>query len=194
MIEKFFDNEFILETITSVLTTLSPPSQTNAVSLTFDSSNVGVRVGGFTTGSGDVVLQGDISETLTFPVNGELYSLNNFTSISTIIVNNLINEASLGKIEIYLSTPAGAPKTFRTEQGTYRGRVSNRKRTFQEVSSGLEVTTNPILFTTWDIPVTIKDYIRVVGRTFEVSSISYPSDLLGNINHQECELRELEGT
>jgi len=193
MIDRFFVETFTLETISSTLTTLNPPAQTNTVSLTLsESSNVGIKVGGFTTGSGSITLQGDSIESLTFPSNGELFTLNTFTTITTVVVNNLTNESSVGTIELFMSTPTGAPITFRTTVGTnYRGRISSRKRSFDEIKSGLEVNTNPILFANYATPIKIKDYVQAVGRTFEVLSINYPADLLGNLNHQEAELLEI---
>lgn len=193
MIERYFVETFTLETVTSTLTTLSPPAQTNTVSLTLsENTNVGVKVGGFTTGNGTITLQGDSIETLTFPANGELISLNTFSSITTVAINNLTDEATVGIIELFQSTPVGAPITFRTAVGTsYKGRISQRKRSFDYIDSGLEVNTNPILFAQFDTPVKIKDYVQAVGRTFEVLSVNYPADLFGNINHQEVELLEI---
>ena len=158
-----------------------------------EDTNVGVRVGGFTTGNGTITLQGDSIETLTFPGNGELISLNTFTSITTVSVNNLTDEDTIGTIEFYQSTPVGSPIPFRTTVGTnYRGRISRRKRSFNEIQAGVEVNTNPILFTRFDTAIKIKDYVQAVGRTFEVLSINYPADLFGNINHQEVDLLEIE--
>jgi hypothetical protein len=194
MIERYFVETFTLETISSTLTTLNPPAQTNTVSLTLsEDTNVGIKVGGFTTGNGTITLQGNSTETITFPGNGELISLNTFTSITTVAVNSLTNEATVGIIEMFQSTPVGLPIPFRTTVGTsYKGRISHRKRSFNEINSGLEVNTNPILFAKFDTPIKIKDYIQAVGRTFEVLSINYPADLFGNINHQEVELLEIE--
>jgi hypothetical protein len=193
MIEGYFVNTFTLETISSTLTTLNPPAQTNTVSLTLsEDTNVGIKVGGFTTGNGTITLQGDSIETLTFPANGELISLNTFNSITTVAVNSLTDEATVGTIELFQCTPVGSPIPFRTIVGdAYRGRISHRKRSFDEIRSGIEVNTNPILFTKFDTPVKIKDYVQAVGRTFEVLSVNYPADLFGNINHQEVELLEI---
>jgi hypothetical protein len=194
VIERFLDTEFILETLSSILSTLSPPTASNSVSLSFSSNNVGVRLSGFSDGTGTVYLQGSVGETLTFPANGELFSLEEFTSLTNVIIGGLANETTVGKIEIFLTTPAGAPIETRTEIGTYKGRISNRKRSFRDIQQGLEVETAPILFTTFPSPViAVKDYVRAVGRTFAVETISYPSDLYGNVNHQECELREIPG-
>lgn len=192
-IDRFFVETFVLETVTSGLTILSTPAQTNSVSLTLsEEANIGVKVSGFTTGSGSVTLQGNNTESITFPANGELISLNTFTSMSTVIINNLTDEAEVGIIELFMSSPVGEPITFRTTVGSsYRGRISNRKRSFEEIRSGIEVNTNPILFTSYDTPAKIKDYIRVVGRTYEILSINYPADLIGNLNHQEIELLEI---
>jgi hypothetical protein len=194
MIERYFVHTYSLESISSTLTTLSPPALVNTVDLTLsEDTNVGIRVGGFTTGNGTVTLQGSNTESLTFPVNGELITLNTFTSITTVTINNLTNEDTVGTIELFQCTPVGSPITFRTTVGTgYKGRVSNRKRSFDEVRSGIEVNTNPILFTNFDTDINIKDYVQAVGRTFEVLSINYPADLFGNINHQEVELLEIE--
>jgi hypothetical protein len=194
MIDRFFTDSFTLETVTSGLTTLSSPGQTNSVSLTFAENNIGVRLDGFTTGSGTVTLDGSTVESLTFPNNGELITLNTFSSISTISLINLTNESTVGTIEVFLSSNAGAPILFRAVQGTHKGRISNRKRDFTSDFSGVEVKTSPILFTLYSVPASVKDYIRVVGRTFEIISINYPSDIYGNINHQEIELGELSGT
>lgn len=193
MIDKFFVHTFTLESVTSILTTLNPPSQTNSVSLTLsEESNVGVKINGFTTGSGSVVLQGNSTESISFPANGELISLNTFTSINTVIINNLTNESNVGTIELFMSTPTGSPITFRTTVGSsYKGRVSDRKRSFNFIDSGVEVNTNPILFTSYSVPAKIKDYIGVAGRTYEILSINYPSDFVGTINHIECELLEI---
>lgn len=192
MIEKFFTNTFKLESFKSGLTILSTPAQTQSVSLTLtDEPNIGVRVEGFTTGSGSVQLIGSSIETLTFPSNGELISLNSFSSMSTVVINNLTDEAIVGTIELFASTDTGAPLPFRTTIGSnYRCRVSNRKRSFNQGDSGLEVNTNPILFTSYDVPAAVKDYIQVVGRTYEIVSINYPADFVGKINHQEIELLE----
>jgi len=194
MIDRFFTDSFTLETIASGLTTLSSLGQTNSVPLTFDENNLGVRLAGFSTGSGTVTLHGNAIESLTFPNNGELITLNTFTSISTISLINLTNESTVGTIELFLSTNAGAPIEFRSIQGTHKGRVSRRERDFTSGFSGVEVKTSPILFTLYSVPACVKDYIRVIGRTFEVISINYPSDMYGNINHQEIELGELSGT
>ena len=193
MIEQFFTNTFILESRSSTLSTLSIPSQTQSVSFELgEEANIGVRISGFTTGSGSVTLQGSSTETITFPANGELISLNTFTSMSTVIINNLTDEPTNGIVELFASTETGAPLLYRTTVGSdYRCRVSNRKRTFDQQQSGVEVNTNPILFTSYDVPAKIKDYIQVVGRTFEVVSINYPADFIGNINHQEIELLEI---
>lgn len=194
MIERYFVNTFTLETISSTLATLNPPAQTNTVSLTLsEDTNVGVRVGGFTTGNGTVTLQGNSVETVTFPGNGELISLNTFTSITTVAINSLTDEDTVGTIEFYQCTSVGSPIPFRTIVATdYIGRISHRKRLFNNIQSGVEVNTNPILFTKYDYNIKIKDYVQAVGRTFEVLSINYPSDLFGNINHQEVELLEIE--
>ena len=192
MIDRFFVDTFTLESVKSGLTTLSTPSQTNSVSLTLsEEANVGVRISGFTDGSGSITLQGSSTESLTFPANGELISLNTFTSITTVLTNNLTDESEVGIIELFLSSPTGSPITFRETVDSYRGRISHRKRSFEEVRSGIEVNTNPILFTSFDIPAEIKDYIRVVGRTYEILGINYPSDLFGLIDHQEIELLEI---
>jgi hypothetical protein len=194
MINRYFVNTFTLETISSTLTTLNPPAQTNTVNLSLsENTNVGIKVGGFTTGNGTVTLQGDSVETLTFPGNGELISLNTFTSITTVAINNLTNEDTVGTIELFQSTPVGSPIPFRTIVATdYIGRISYRKRSFNNIQSGVEVDTNPVLFTKYDYDINIKDYVQAVGRTFEVLSINYPADLFGNINHQEVELLEIE--
>ena len=194
IINRFFTDSFTLETITSGLTTLSSPGQTNSVPLTFDENNLGVRLAGFSTGSGTVTLHSSAIESLTFPNNGELITLNTFTSISTISLINLTDESTIGTIDIFLSTNAGAPIEFRSIQGTYKGRISRRERDFTHGFSGIEISTSPILFTLYSVPATVKDYIRVIGRTFEVISINYPSDIYGNIDHQEIELGELSGT
>ncbi len=194
IINQYFPQSFTLETITSVLTTINIPAQTNSVSLTFEENNIGVRIGGFTDGSGVVTLHGNITESFTFPGNGEMISLSVFTSISTISLINLTDEATIGIIEVYLSSPSGSPIEFREVQGTYKGRISHRKRSFLELSQGLEMVTSPILFAAYDVPASIGDYIRVIGRTFSIQSINYPSDLSGNINHQEVQLEELEGS
>ena len=76
MIDRFFTDSFTLETIASGLTTLSSLGQTNSVPLTFDENNLGVRLAGFSTGSGTVTLHGNAIESLTFPNNGELITLN----------------------------------------------------------------------------------------------------------------------
>ena len=109
IINRFFTDSFTLETITSGLTTLSSLGQTNSVPLTFDENNLGVRLAGFSTGSGTVTLHGSAIESLTFPNNGELITLNTFTSISTISLINLTDESTIGTIDIFLSTNAGAP-------------------------------------------------------------------------------------
>ena len=195
MIERYFVETFTLETISSTLTTLDPPTDgVNTLNNTLsEDTNVGVRLGGFTNGSGSVVLtDGTTFETLTFPGNGELVSLNTFSSITTVAINNLTDEATVGTIELFQCTPVGAPIPFRTVVGSdYKGRISNRKRSFDEIRTGLEVNTNPILFTQFDTPIKIKDYIQAVGRTFEVLSVNYPADLFGNINHQEVDLLEI---
>jgi hypothetical protein len=195
MINRYFVHTFKLETISSTLTTLDPPTDgVNTLNSTLsENTNVGVKVGGFTNGSGSVILtDGTTFETLTFPANGELISLNTFSTITTVAVNNLTDEATVGTIELFQSTPVGAPIPFRTTVGSnYKGRISNRKRSFDEIRSGVEVNTNPILFTEYDTPIKIKDYVQAVGRTFEVLSANYPSDLFGNINHQEVELLEI---
>ncbi len=194
MIERFLGTEFILETLSSILTTLAPPTASNPVSLSFSSNNVGVRLSGFSDGTGTVYLQGNVGETLTFPANGELFSLIEFTSLTSIITAGLANETTVGKIEIFLTTPAGSPIETRTQQGTFKGRISNRKRSFRDIQQGLEIETAPILFTTFPTPaIGVKDYIRAVGRTFAVETINFPSDLQGNVNHQECQLREIPG-
>jgi hypothetical protein len=194
MIERYFVHTFTLESISSTLTTLNPPAQTNTVNLTLsEDTNVGIKIGGFTTGNGTVTLQGDSIETITFPGNGELISLNTFTSITTVAINNLTDEDTVGTIEFYQCTPVGSPIPFRTTVGTnYKGRVSNRKRSFNNVQSGVEVNTNPMLFTMYNYSINVKDYVQAVGRTFEVLSVNYPADLFGNINHQEVELLEIE--
>lgn len=194
MIDRYFVNNFTLETISSTLTTLNPPAQTNTVSLTLsENTNIGIKVDGFTTGNGTVTLQSSsITETLTFPANGELISLNTFSSITTVLTNNLTDESTVGIIELFQTTSVGSPIPFRTEvSGSYKGRISHRKRSFDEIRSGIEVDTSPILFAQFDTPVKIKDYIRVAGRTFEVLSINYPGDMFGNINHQEIQLLEI---
>lgn len=194
MIERFLDTDFTLLTTSSILTTLDPLVGVNTVSLSFVENNIGVRLSGFSQGSGVVALQGSTTESLTFPANGELFSFSTFTSLSSINVTGLTNESTVGKIEVFLATPAGAPVEFRQTQGTYKGRISNRKRSFREIAQGLEVETNPILFTTYPTPsAKVRDYVQAVGRTFTVESISYPSDLMGIIDHQEFELRELVG-
>lgn len=193
MIEQFFTNTFILESRSSGLTTLSTPLQTQAVGFALsEESNIGVRISGFTTGSGSVQLIGSSEETLNFPVNGELVSMNTFSSISTVIINNLTDEATNGIVELFACTDTGAPVLYRKTIGSnYPCRVSNKKRTFNQQDSGVEVNTNPILFTSFDVPAKVKDYIQVVGRTYEVQGINYPADLIGNINHQEIEILEV---
>ncbi len=193
MIERFLTTEFILETLSSILITLEPPTAFNSVSLSFSSSNVGVRLSGFSDGIGTVYLQGNVGETLAFSANGELFSLIEFTSLTSIITAGLADETVVGKIEIFLTTPAGSPIETRTQEGTYKGRISNRKRSFRDIQAGLEIETSPILFTTFNVPVKVKDYVRAVGRTFSVENINFPGDLQGNINHLECELREIPG-
>ena len=194
IINQFFTETFTLETITSVLTTINPVLQTNSVSLSFEENNIGVRIQGFSDGSGIVKLQGNITESFTFPGNGEMISLSVFTSISTISLINLTDEATIGIIEVYLSSPSGSPIEFREVQGTYKGRISHRKRSFLELSQGLEVVTNPILFCPFDVPASVQDYVQVIGLTFEIQSINSPSDLYGNINHKELELLDLSGS
>lgn len=195
MIDQYFVETFKLETISSVLIIMDPPVDgVNTVTKTLsENTNVGVKVGGFTTGNGSVVLgDGTTFETLTFPANGELISLNTFSTITTVSINNLTDEATVGTIELYQSTPVGSPITFRTTVGSnFKGRISNRKRSFDEIRAGIEVNTNPILFTRFDTAIKIKDYVQVVGRTFEVLSINYPANLQGDINHQEVELLEI---
>jgi hypothetical protein len=193
MIERYFVETFTLETISSTLTTLNPPAQTNTVNLTLsEDTNVGIKVSGFTTGNGTITLQGNSIETIAFPANGELISLNTFSSITTVAINNLTDEATVGIIEMFQSTSVGAPIPFRTIVGdNYKGRISHRKRSFDEIRAGVEVNTNPILFAQFDTPIKIKDYVQAVGRTFEVLSVNYPADLFGNINHQEVELLEI---
>jgi hypothetical protein len=161
-----------------------------------EESNIGVRISGFTTGSGSVRLQGSSDETLVFPVNGELVSMNVFTSMATVVINNLTDEPTNGIVELFACTDTGAPVLYRKTVGSnYRGRVSNRKRSFNQQDSGVEVNTNPILFTSWDVPAKVKDYIQVVGRTYEIMGINYPADFIGNINHQEIEILEVtDGT
>jgi hypothetical protein len=197
MIDQFFTNTFILESRSSGLTTLSSPAQTQAVAFALsEEANIGVRVSGFTTGSGSVQLIGSATETLTFPVNGELISMNTFTSMSTIIINNLTDEATNGIVELFACTDTGSPLLYRTIVGSdYRCRVSNRKRSYDQQQSGVEVNTNPILFTNYAVPAKVKDWIQVVGRTYEIVSINYPANFIGNINHQEIELMEIvDGT
>jgi len=191
-IDRFFVETFTLETVTSSLTTFIP-GITNSVNLTLsEEANIGVKLEGFTTGSGSVTLQGNITESLTFPANGELITLNSFTSITTVALSNLTDEDTTGTIELFMSTPTGQPITYRSVVGSsYKGRISNRKRSFDQVRSGVEVNTNPIMFTTYDTPARIKDYVRAVGRTFEILSINYPANLYGEINHQEIELLEI---
>ncbi len=193
MIERFLSTEFILETLSSILITLDPPTASNSVSLSFSSNNVGVRLNGFSDGTGTVYLQGNVGETLTFPANGELFSLIEFTSLTSIITSGLVNETTVGKIDIFLTTSAGSPVETRIQEGTYKGRISNRKRSFRDIQAGLEIETAPILFTTFNVPIKVKDYVRAVGRTFSVENITFPGDLQGNINHLECELREIPG-
>ncbi len=194
MIERFLDTDFTLLTTSSILTTLDPPAMSNSVSLSFPNNYIGVRLSGFSIGSGTITLQGSTSEALTFPVNGELISANTFTSLSSIGTSGLTGESLLGTIEIFLSTPAGAPIEFRQEQGTYKGRISNRKRSFRNISQGFEIETKPILFALYpDPPAKVRDYVQAVGRTFSVESIVYPADLIGTIDHQEIELREVIG-
>jgi hypothetical protein len=155
-------------------------------------ANIGVRISGFTTGSGSVQLIGSSTETLTFPVNGELISMNSFSSMSTVVINNLTDEPTNGIVELFACTDTGSPLLYRTTVGSdYRCRISNRKRSFNQQASGVEVNTNPILFTTWNVPAKVKDYIQVVGRTYEIQSINYPADFVGNIDHQEIELLEV---
>lgn len=195
MIERFLDTDFILLTASSILTTLNPPVGINSVSLSFAENNIGVRLSGFSEGSGAVTLQGSTTESFTFPTNGELFSLSTFTSLSSVnIASGLSNETTVGKIELFLATPAGAPVEYWQIQGTYKGRISNRRRSSRGVAQGFEIETKPILFTTYPTPpARVRDYIQAVGRTFAVESISYPADLLGTIDHQELELRELVG-
>lgn len=194
MIERFLDTDFTLLTTSSILTTLDPPAGVNPVSLSFLENNIGVRLSGFSQGSGTVTLQGSATESVTFPANGELFSLNTFTSLSSVDTVGLTNESTVGKVEVFLVTPAGAPVEFRQTLGTYKGRISNRRRSFRERAQGFEIETKPILFTTYpNPPARIRDYVQAVGRTFTVESISYPADLLGAIDHQELELRELVG-
>ncbi len=195
MIDRYFVETFKLETISSTLNILDPPTNgVNTLNSTLsEDTNVGVKVSGFTNGSGSIVLtDGTTFETLTFPANGELISLNTFSTITTVAVNNLTDEATTGIIELFQSTPVGSPIPFRTTVGSnYKGRISNRKRSFEEIRAGIEVNTNPILFTRFDTTIKIKDYIQVVGRTFEVMGINFPANLFGNINHQEVELLEI---
>ncbi len=194
IIERFLDTDFNLLTTSSILTTLNPPTATNSVSLSFASSRVGVRLSGFTTGSGTVTLVGSVTESLTFPVNGELFSLNSFTSLSSINTSGLADESLVGKVEVFLCTPAGAPVEFRTTVGSYKGRISNRRRDFRNIAQGFEIETNPILFAVYPgPPAKVRDYVQAVGRTFSVESITYPADLIGVIDHQELELREVIG-
>lgn len=194
MIERFLDTDFTWLISTSILTTLDPPEATNSVSLSFEENNIGVRLLNFSVGSGTVTLVGSANETITFPNNGELFSLNTFTSLTSINTTGLTNESTVGTIEIFLSTPAGAPVEFQQSQGTFKCRLSNKSRTYKGIPQGFEIETKPILFTTYPTPsVSIKDYIQAIDKTFTVESISYPSDLFGVINHQEIELRELVG-
>jgi hypothetical protein len=192
MIDQFFTNTFILESRSSGLTTLSAPAQTQSVVFALsEEANIGVRISGFTTGSGTIQLIGSATETLSFPVNGELISLNKFTSMATVIINNLTDEAVNGIVELFASTDTGSPLLYRTVVGSYRCRVSNRKRTYDQQQSGVEVNTNPILFTNYAVPAKVKDYIQVVGRTYEIQGINYPANFIGIINHQEIELMEI---
>jgi hypothetical protein len=193
MIDQFFTNTFILETRSSGLTTLNSPGQTQSVAFALsEEANIGVRISGFTTGSGSVQLIGSSIETLNFPVNGELISLNSFTSMATVIINNLTDEAENGIVELFACTDTGSPLLYRTIVGSdYRGRISNRKRSFHQQESGVEVNTNPILFANYAVPAKVKDWIQVVGRTFEVKSINFPANFIGVINHQEIELVEI---
>ncbi len=194
MIERFLDTNFTLLTNSSVLTTLDPPALSNSVSLSFASNRIGVRLSGFATGSGTVTLTGSASEQITFPANGELVSRNVYTSLSNIGTSGLTSESLVGKVEVFLSTPAGAPIEFRTAQGTYKGRISNRKRSSGGISQGFQIETQPVLFALYqDPPAKVRDYVQAVGRTFAVESITYPADLIGIINHQEMELREVIG-
>jgi hypothetical protein len=104
----------------------------------------------------------------------------------------LTDEAKNGIVELFACTDTGSPLLYRTIVGSnYRGRISNRKRSFAQQASGVEVNTNPILFANYAVPAKVKDYIQVVGRTFEVKSINFPADFIGNINHQEIELGEI---
>jgi hypothetical protein len=193
MIDQFFTNTFILESRSSGLTTLSAPGQTQTVAFTLsEEANIGVRISGFTTGSGSIELRGSSIETLNFPVNGELITLNKFSSMSTVIINNLTDETINGIVELFASTDTGSPLLYRTVVGSnYRCRISNRKRSFDQQQSGVEVNTNPIMFANYTVPAKVKDYVQVVGRTYEIMGINYPANFIGNINHQEIELMEV---
>ncbi len=193
MIDQFFTNTFILESRSSGLTTLSAPAMTQAVAFELsEEANIGVRISGFTTGSGSIQLIGSSIETLNFPVNGELISMNKFSSMSTVIINNLTDEAINGIVELFASTDTGSPLLYRTVIGSnYRCRISNRKRSFDQQQSGVEVNTNPIMFANYTVPAKVKDYVQVVGRTYEIMGINYPANFIGNINHQEIELMEV---
>ncbi len=194
MIERFLDTDFTLLTNSSVLTTLDPPAMSNSVSLSFTSNRVGVRLSGFAQGSGTITLTGSASEQITFPANGELVSRNVYTSLSNISTSGLTGESLVGKVEVFLSTSAGAPIEFRTTVGDYKCRISNRDRTSRNMPQGFIVETKPILFATYPgPPAKVRDYVQAVGRTFSVESISYPADLIGTVNHQEMELREVIG-
>ncbi len=194
IIERFLDTDFTLLTTSSILATLDPPSMSNAVSLSFDNNFVGVRLSGFNIGSGTVTLQGSTSESITFPANGELISNNTFTSLSNIGTSGLTGESLVGKVEVFLSTSAGAPIEYRTTVGSYKGRISNRRRDFRNIAQGFEVETKPILFAIYPgPPAKVRDYVQAVGRTFSVESITYPADLIGTVDHQEMELREVIG-
>ena len=167
-----------------------------------EASFIAAIVSGGSDGSGDITLNGIVggtsaSEILTFAANGVKQGSKNFTSISSIVTEGFIGEATVASLVLLATTKSGEPLTQLVVVATdVAVRVTRPRPTANVIILGNVETERLKLFNLPGAPTDLDmGHLIVltspVGVTYELETSPQPIFAHQKIHHYETPLRTI---
>lgn len=200
MIETAYQNTFVISRESSSVYTKTPPVADDlSPSVTIPTpDHLEIDIDGFSDGTGSVTIDGtdaadaSISETISFPGNGQKVSNNEFKTVTRVRTSGLADESTTGTLTISTATGSGTNQPTWETVTSVVGRLV-RPRTSEAFSLlGERSDKSGAVFTKPGVNIQVKDRITLGSDTWECEEIHRRFRKVGEVHHWQVTVTELE--
>lgn len=200
MYESLLANTFKVYRETSSVYTKTPPvadDQSPGVTIA-DPDNLEVKLSGFADGTGSVTIDGTddndgaISETITFPGNGQKISSNIFKTVTRVRTSGLADESTTGTLTIETATASGEGQPVFSQVATIVGRLVRPETSDLFVRLGEDTIKRGAIHTKPGQDIQTGDKITLGSEMWEVEKIQRKFNKWGEVHHWQLIIMDLE--